>query len=94
MQLTSPNLPQGCLKVEFQFQQILQIYLSNIVDNVPGGKHVKEPTVLSLCPAPSSGKAGCSVLQASHPWGFSVGLSGGPLGKEPILWKWGKACDP
>lgn len=30
--------PQGRLEIKLQLQQVLQIYLSSIVDNVPGGE--------------------------------------------------------
>lgn len=33
-----PSSPQGRLEIEFQLQQVLQIYLSNVVDDVPGGE--------------------------------------------------------
>lgn len=33
-----PSSPQGRLEVELQLQQVLQIYLSNVVDDVPGGE--------------------------------------------------------
>ena len=69
--------PQGCLKVELQLQQVLQVDLSNVVDNVPGGEVCQGTNASTKEGVPAARKPAYGHTPQTLP-GRGLGLSSWP----------------